>query len=74
MTPATRRHWEDSCAKLAMVSTGIELGSYQPGDLFAQAAVHLMFLEGMHRLTAVISEADGTRIEWVSHAGRRWPN
>ena len=66
MTPATRRHWQDSCHKLAMVSTGIQLGSYQPIDLLCQAEVHLLMLEGFRNLLAVAVEGAGGEVEWTT--------
>ena len=70
MTPATRHHWEDSCAKLAQVSAWIGI-SYEPIDLFAQAEVHLLMLQGLRDLTAVVVEGTGFRVNWAPPVERR---
>jgi hypothetical protein len=67
MTPATRQHWEDTCAKLAQVSAWIGI-SYEPIDLLSQPEIHLLMLQGLRDLTAVVLEGtygEGA-VSWVS--------
>ena len=66
MTPATQKRYESSCEKLAMVSMGLKIGSYEPIDLFQQSGVHCLFLEGFRNLTAVVAEGTGTQVQWTS--------
>ena len=59
MTPKTAEHYHQSCANLAAVTTGIQLGSYEAIHLFMDPMIHLLVLEGLKDLSAVITE-EGT--------------
>ena len=68
MTPKTREHYIESCSKLAAVTTGIQLGSYEPIHLLMDPLIHLMVLEGLRNLMAVVVEGtlgDGA-VNWIA--------
>ena len=68
MQQLTLEHYANSCSKLAAVNAGIQLGSYEPVDLFAYPMTHLLLLEGLRNLMAVVIEGtmgDGA-VDWVS--------
>ena len=68
MTPNTREHYIESCSKLAVITTGIQLQSYEPIHLLMDATIHLLLLEGLRNLMAVVIEGtmgDGA-VNWVS--------
>ena len=68
MTPKTEERYIESCSKLAAVTTGIQLQSYEPIHLLMDATIHLLLLEGLRNLMAVVVEGtlgDGA-VNWVS--------
>jgi hypothetical protein len=67
MTPNTKEHYLNTVSKLGMVSAWIGI-SYEPIDLMAQHETHLLLLEGLRNLMAVVVEGtlgDGA-VEWIS--------
>ena len=64
MTPVTKRNYEASCHKLAMIGIGLALGSYEPIDLLSLPATHLLLIEGFRNLTAVVVEGTGCDVKW----------
>ena len=48
-----------------MVGIGLALGSYEPIDLLALPATHLLLMEGFRNLLAVVVEGTGETVEWV---------
>jgi len=71
MQRRTRHHYEDSISKLGMLVTAVRMGSCEPIDLFAQPEVHLLVLEGLERLTAIVCEGTGFRVNWAPPADCR---
>ena len=72
MTPKTAEHYRQSCANLAAITTGIQLGSYEPVHLFMNPLIHLLVLEGLRDLSAVITEGtlgEGA-VNWTAGANR----
>jgi hypothetical protein len=73
MTPKTEERYIESCSKLAAVTTGIQLQSYEPIHLLMDATIHLLLLEGLHNLMAVVVEGtlgDGA-VEWTSQSATK---
>lgn len=69
MTPDTRRHYETSCAMLAQVNIGIQLEQYEPVHLLQQSAVHLLLMQGLRDLSAVLLEEVGETVQWTTAGG-----
>ena len=70
MTPNTREHYIESCSKLAAITAGIQLQSYEPIHLLMDATIHLLLLEGLRNLMAVVVEGtlgEGA-VEWTGSA------
>ena len=70
MTPKTEEHYIESCSKLAAITTGIQLQSYEPIHLFMDPLIHLMVLESLRNLMAVVVEGtlgEGA-VEWTSQS------
>ena len=57
MSAKTREHYRQSCANLAAITTGIQLGSYEPVHLFMDPVIHLLVLEGLKDLMAVVEDS-----------------
>jgi hypothetical protein len=69
VTPKTAEHYADSCNKLARVSLWLGI-SYEAHDLLAQPETHLLLLEGLRNLMAVVVEGtlgEGA-VEWTGSA------
>ena len=74
MTPKTEEHYRQSCTNLAAITTGIQLGSYEPIHLFMDPMTHLLVLEGLRDLSAILVEGtlgEGA-VEWTG--SQRLPN
>ena len=70
MTPKTAEHYADSCNKLARVSLWLGI-SYEAHDLLAQPEIHLLLLEGLRNLMAVVEGTLGEgAVEWTAGANR----
>jgi len=72
VTPKTRELYFDSCSKLAAVTTGIQLQSYEPIHLFMDPTTHLLVLEGLRNLMAVVIEGtlgEGA-VNWIAPPAR----
>ena len=73
MTAKTRELYVDSCSKLAAITTGIQLQSYEPIHLFMDPLIHLMVLESLRNLMAVVVEGtlgEGA-VEWTAQSATR---
>ena len=69
MTPKTEEHYRETAEKLSRVSLWLGI-SYEAHDLLAQPETHLLLLEGLRNLMAVVVEGtmgEGA-VEWTGSA------